>query len=43
MSKLDAKIPDGPLDQKWTNHKNNIFQYIYKLIYALNRLKSELI
>jgi hypothetical protein len=29
--------------EKLTNHKNNIFQYIYKLIYALNRLKSELI
>ena len=24
MSKLDAKIPDGPLDQKWTNHKNKV-------------------
>jgi succinate dehydrogenase / fumarate reductase flavoprotein subunit len=22
--KLDAKIPDGPLDQKWTRHKNTI-------------------
>jgi hypothetical protein len=28
---------------KSINHKNNIFQYIYKLIYVLNRLKSELI
>jgi len=24
MSKLDAKIPEGPLKDKWTNHKNNI-------------------
>ena len=24
MSKLDAKIPEGPIDKKWTNHKNNI-------------------
>ncbi|QNJ97322.1 fumarate reductase/succinate dehydrogenase flavoprotein subunit [Constantimarinum furrinae] len=24
MSKLDSKIPKGPLDEKWTNHKNNI-------------------
>lgn len=24
MSKLDAKIPEGSIDQKWTNHKNNI-------------------
>ncbi|MDA8956256.1 fumarate reductase/succinate dehydrogenase flavoprotein subunit [Flavobacteriales bacterium] len=24
MSKLDAKIPDGPLDKKWTNHKNAV-------------------
>ena len=22
--KLDAKIPEGPLEKKWTNHKNNI-------------------
>ncbi|MDA7594892.1 hypothetical protein N8734_01835 [Acidimicrobiia bacterium] len=29
--------------EKLINHKNNIFQYIYKLIYVLNRLKSELI
>ena len=21
---LDSKIPDGPLADKWTNHKNNI-------------------
>jgi succinate dehydrogenase / fumarate reductase flavoprotein subunit len=24
MSKLDAKIPEGPIDKKWTDHKNNI-------------------
>ncbi|HBH07222.1 MAG TPA: fumarate reductase/succinate dehydrogenase flavoprotein subunit [Flavobacteriales bacterium] len=24
MSKLDAKIPEGPLADKWTNHKNKI-------------------
>jgi len=24
MSKLDSKIPEGPLSDKWTNHKNDI-------------------
>ncbi|GAB4258611.1 MAG: fumarate reductase/succinate dehydrogenase flavoprotein subunit [Vicingaceae bacterium] len=24
MTKLDSKIPEGPLKDKWTNHKNNI-------------------
>jgi len=24
MSKLNANIPEGPIDKKWTNHKNNI-------------------
>ncbi|MCA1763294.1 MAG: fumarate reductase/succinate dehydrogenase flavoprotein subunit [Flavobacteriales bacterium] len=24
MTKLDAKIPEGPIEKKWTNHKNNI-------------------
>ncbi|MDQ3100086.1 MAG: fumarate reductase/succinate dehydrogenase flavoprotein subunit [Bacteroidota bacterium] len=24
MSKLDSKIPPGPLDQKWSKHKNSI-------------------
>ena len=24
MSTLDSKIPEGPLKDKWTNHKNNI-------------------
>ena len=24
MERLDAKIPEGPIAEKWTNHKNNI-------------------
>ena len=24
MSKLDSKIPQGPLAEKWTRHKNEI-------------------
>lgn len=24
MTKLDSKIPEGPIKDKWTNHKNNI-------------------
>ncbi len=24
MAKLDSKIPKGPIDKKWTNHKSNI-------------------
>ena len=24
MSTLDAKIPEGPLKDKWTKHKNDI-------------------
>ena len=24
MSTLDSKIPDGPIKDKWTNHKNHI-------------------
>ncbi|HEA19803.1 MAG TPA: fumarate reductase/succinate dehydrogenase flavoprotein subunit [Pricia antarctica] len=24
MNRLDAKIPDGPLSEKWTNHKNRL-------------------
>ena len=24
MASLDAKIPEGPIAEKWTNHKNNI-------------------
>ena len=38
MSKLDAKIPEGPIDKKWTNHKNNI-----KLVNPANKRKYEVI
>ncbi len=24
MTKLDSRIPEGPIDKKWTNHKNNV-------------------
>ena len=24
MTNLDAKIPEGPIAEKWTNHKNKI-------------------
>ena len=24
MSKIDSKIPEGPIADKWTNHKNNV-------------------
>lgn len=24
MTKLDSKIPEGPIKDKWTNHKNHI-------------------
>ena len=24
MSKLESKVPNGPLADKWTNHKSNI-------------------
>lgn len=24
MSTLDSKIPEGPISEKWTNHKNNV-------------------
>ena len=24
MSILDSKVPEGPIKDKWTNHKNNI-------------------
>ena len=24
MSTLDSKIPEGPIENKWTNHKNNV-------------------
>jgi succinate dehydrogenase / fumarate reductase flavoprotein subunit len=35
---LDSKIPKGPLDQKWTNYKNNA-----KLISPANKRKFEII
>src|SRR6184192_383302 len=35
---LDAKIPPGPLDQKWRNHKNNS-----RLVSPNNRRKFEII
>jgi succinate dehydrogenase / fumarate reductase flavoprotein subunit len=38
MSKLDAKIPEGPLAEKWTNHKNHM-----KLVAPNNRPKIDVI
>jgi len=38
MSKLDAKIPEGPLSEKWTNHKNHM-----KLVAPNNRPKIDVI
>jgi len=38
MSKLDAKIPAGPLADKWTNHKNQM-----KLVAPNNRPKIDVI
>jgi succinate dehydrogenase / fumarate reductase flavoprotein subunit len=38
MSKLDAKIPAGPLAEKWTNHKNQM-----KLVAPNNRPKIDVI
>jgi len=35
---LDAKIPSGPLEQKWTNHKNHI-----KLVNPPNKRKHSVI
>lgn len=35
---LDAKIPEGPLDQKWSTHKFNL-----KLINPANRRKFDII
>lgn len=35
---LDAKIPSGPLDQKWTKHKNEI-----KLVSPANKRKRRII
>ena len=38
MSVLDSKIPEGPIDQKWTNHKNQM-----KLVAPNNRPKIDVI
>jgi succinate dehydrogenase / fumarate reductase flavoprotein subunit len=38
MSKVDAKIPEGPLAEKWTNHKNHM-----KLVAPNNRPKIDVI
>jgi succinate dehydrogenase / fumarate reductase flavoprotein subunit len=38
MSKLNAKIPDGPLAEKWSKHKNSL-----KLVNPANRKKLEII
>src|SRR5690348_1695506 len=35
---LDAKIPEGPMDQKWTNYKNHV-----KLVSPANKRKLEII
>lgn len=38
MSVLDAKVPEGPIEEKWANHKNNI-----KLINPANKRKIDII
>ena len=38
MSKLDSKIPEGPIKDKWTNHKNNI-----KLVNPANKRQIDVI
>jgi succinate dehydrogenase / fumarate reductase, flavoprotein subunit len=38
MIKLDAKIPKGPLAQKWINHKNSL-----KLVSPANKKKMDII
>lgn len=38
MTKLDAKIPEGPIDKKWTNHKNKI-----KLVNPANKRMIDVI
>ena len=38
MALLDAKIPAGPMDQKWTNYKNHV-----KLVSPANKRKLEII
>ena len=38
MGKLDSKIPDGPLAQKWTKYKTSV-----KLVNPANKKKLEII
>ncbi|HKK68226.1 MAG TPA: FAD-binding protein, partial [Bacteroidales bacterium] len=38
MAVLDSKIPDGPLSEKWTNHKNSL-----KLVSPANKKKMDII
>jgi succinate dehydrogenase / fumarate reductase flavoprotein subunit len=38
MSKLNSRIPEGPIAEKWTNHKNNM-----KLVAPNNRPKIDVI
>lgn len=38
MSKLDSKVPEGPIADKWTNHKNNI-----KLVNPANKRAIDVI
>lgn len=38
MSTLDSKIPEGPIGEKWTNHKNNI-----KLVNPANKRSIDVI
>lgn len=38
MTKLDAKIPEGPLADKWTNHKSKL-----RLVNPANRKKIDII
>ena len=38
MSKLDSKVPEGPIEDKWTNHKNNI-----KLVNPANKRSIDVI
>lgn len=38
MSTLDAKIPEGPIEQKWTNHKGHV-----RLVSPANKRKIDII
>jgi len=38
MEKLNSKIPDGPLSQKWTNYKSSV-----RLVSPANKKKLEII